>query len=172
MYNSSDIVQHARLIFTYRMSARMSDYLYTHPYLSSCRLLRGIWSAQRTIYTSDEEKYVSACGPNEVLVGQTLDVVETRQECRADGVGCAPRVRMCNYTLANRTDDTLSQLNVPCHLVCSRERYVESAEYNGTVTQWVLCNSTQTSAWSAASLYAQLHKCTYVFTPVDVVNHA
>ena len=25
-----DILKHARLIFTYRMSARMSDYLYTH----------------------------------------------------------------------------------------------------------------------------------------------
>ena len=27
------ILKHARLIFTYRMSARMSDYLYTHPYV-------------------------------------------------------------------------------------------------------------------------------------------
>ena len=31
--------KHARLIFTYRMSARMSDYLYTHPYQPcSCAL--------------------------------------------------------------------------------------------------------------------------------------
>ena len=30
VYNESEIVKHARLICTYRMSARMSDYLYTH----------------------------------------------------------------------------------------------------------------------------------------------
>ena len=28
------ILKNAQLIFTYRMTARMSDYLYTHPYFS------------------------------------------------------------------------------------------------------------------------------------------
>ena len=40
VYRSSDIFKHARLIFTYRMSARMSDYMYTHPYVV-CRVTGG-----------------------------------------------------------------------------------------------------------------------------------
>ena len=33
VYNESVILKHARQIFTYIMSARMSDCLYTHPYV-------------------------------------------------------------------------------------------------------------------------------------------
>ena len=60
VYNDNlfDILKHARLIFTYRISARMSDYQYTNPYCITlhkwitqigCRLMR--WATSVSMIT-------------------------------------------------------------------------------------------------------------------------
>jgi hypothetical protein len=86
--------------------------------------LHGIWSGQQTIYTEDEEKFAWTCGPNEVLVGQTVDTVQVQQTCTEDGFGCSPHLRMCDYTIINTTDGRNVSLNVPCHLLCLAVQYV------------------------------------------------
>jgi hypothetical protein len=85
-------------------------------HLDECRLLHGIWSAQQTIYTEDEKQYAWTCGPNEIFVGQTVDVLAINQTCEEDGFGCTPKLRMCDYAVGNGTD--ARNLTVPCHELC------------------------------------------------------
>jgi hypothetical protein len=122
-------------------------------HLDECRLLHGIWSAQQTIFTEDEKHYAHTCGANEVLVGQTVDVVEMQQTCAEDGVGCSPLVRICNYTIWDHSSNSNSNLTVPCHELCEITVAVNASAQNGTVQnhwQLVLCNTSHnaTSPWA------------------------
>jgi hypothetical protein len=81
-------------------------------HLDECRLLHGIWSAQQTIYTEDEKQYGWTCGPNEVFVGQTVDVLPINQTCEEDGFGCKPKLKICEYSVNG------TALTVPCHELC------------------------------------------------------
>jgi hypothetical protein len=87
-------------------------------HLDECRLLHGVWSPQQTIYTEDDESYGFSCGPNEIFVGQTVDLIQLELTCEDDGFGCVPTFRMCNYTfnVTNGADIDVSEtIVVPCH---------------------------------------------------------
>lgn len=50
-------------------------------HLDECRLLHGIWSPQQTLYMEDVEHFGWTCGPNEVYVGQTVDLLQLNLTC-------------------------------------------------------------------------------------------
>jgi hypothetical protein len=131
-------------------------------HLDECRLLHGIWSKQQTMYTHDEPVFSWSCGPNEIFVGQTIDVLSVNQTCDRDGFGCQPHFRVCNYTMANETTGEVLNLTLPCHELCQVEvmsggntsadqsdAWFSPPENSTSSLQWVLCNgTTHTSPWA------------------------
>ena len=131
-------------------------------HLDECRLLHGIWSKQQTMYTHDEPVFSWSCGPNELFVGQTIDVLSVNQTCDRDGFGCQPHFRVCNYTMANETTGEVLNLTLPCHELCQVEvmsggntsadqsdAWFSPPENSTSSLQWVLCNgTTHTSPWA------------------------
>ena len=75
-------------------------------HLDECRLMHGIWSSQQTLYAEDEALYTHTCGPNELFVGQTVDVLTVNQTCDDDGFGCVPHLPMCKYSIFNSSAET------------------------------------------------------------------
>ena len=123
-------------------------------HLDECRLLHGIWSEQQTMYMHDEDTWLWSCGPNELFVGQTIDVLTVNQTCERDGFGCQPHFRICNYTMDNVTSGEVLNLTIPCHELCEIEMIHDGnfthRNVNTTIsTEWVLCNGTDhTSPWA------------------------
>jgi hypothetical protein len=80
-------------------------------HLDECRLLHGIWSAQQTMYAEEAGRYTHTCGPDELMVGQTVDVLAVNQTCEDDGFGCTPRFPICRYVMFNSSAERCVSLD-------------------------------------------------------------